>query len=212
VPLIKQTYSAIVSLPNDSQNPGKRRKWHLTAYFSQDDFDQLPTIEHDRLLRTIPVPPGIYRSGKTRQSARTLQLEHGASPIGEGGASGSQGTPSPASYSPPTQSGSSWPTSPSSPSISSAGGLPWPSDPYSNDHPSSPQTRHSHPQFTPPAHASHSNYYSASYSLPSIHHAFGEHPFNPFHDNSVSLRSTYENRRPEDERIIRLLNSRGGIS
>lgn len=48
----------------------RTRKWHLTAYFDHEDFLVLPTIDHDPRLRSIRVPAGVYRSGRSRQSAR----------------------------------------------------------------------------------------------------------------------------------------------
>lgn len=60
--LVKQAYSAWVI---DSVN-AKPRKWHLTAYFTYSDLPSIPTVDQDQLLRTITVPPGIYRCGKAR--------------------------------------------------------------------------------------------------------------------------------------------------
>ncbi|QRV99922.1 cAMP-independent regulatory protein pac2 [Ceratobasidium sp. AG-Ba] len=68
--LVKQTYSAIVTLPG-SPPDAKRRKWHITCYFTHDDFPHLPTLDMDPLLQTVKIPPGVYRSGKSRQSARS---------------------------------------------------------------------------------------------------------------------------------------------
>ncbi|KAG8924056.1 hypothetical protein FRC01_011995 [Tulasnella sp. 417] len=65
--LVKQTYSAIV------MGDGTRRKWHMTAYFTNADYPHLPTIQDDPRLRGIRVPKGMYRSGKSRQSAKSLQ-------------------------------------------------------------------------------------------------------------------------------------------
>ncbi|KAG9038945.1 hypothetical protein FRB95_013623 [Tulasnella sp. JGI-2019a] len=73
--LVKQTYSAIV-LPGD----GTRRKWHLTAYFTNADFASLPTVADDPVLSNVIVPKGMYRSGKSRQSAKSLQAEWSGSP------------------------------------------------------------------------------------------------------------------------------------
>lgn len=72
--LVKQTYSAIVT-PGD----GTRRKWHLTAYFTNADFPSLPTVADDPVLSNVVVPKGMYRSGKSRQSAKSLQAEWGGS-------------------------------------------------------------------------------------------------------------------------------------
>lgn len=60
--LVKQTYSAWVAVrPNT-----RPQKWHLTAYFTYAELPHLPTIDRDPNLRNLIVPPGIYRSGKTR--------------------------------------------------------------------------------------------------------------------------------------------------
>lgn len=45
----------------------------MTAYFTNADFSHLPTIQDDPRLRGIKVPKGMYRSGKSRQSAKSLQ-------------------------------------------------------------------------------------------------------------------------------------------
>lgn len=72
--LVKQTYSAIVV------GDGSRRKWHMTAYFTNADYPTLPTVQQDARLRGIKVPRGMYRSGKSRQSAKSLQAEWGIGP------------------------------------------------------------------------------------------------------------------------------------
>lgn len=46
----------------------KPRKWHLTAYFTYADLQSLPTIDNDPTLRSLSIPPGVYRSGKARPS------------------------------------------------------------------------------------------------------------------------------------------------
>ncbi|THH10834.1 hypothetical protein EW145_g1054 [Phellinidium pouzarii] len=60
--LVKQAYSAYVVLSPGS-NP---RKWHLTAYFTYADLQNLPSVDSDPTLRSVTVPPGVYRSGKAR--------------------------------------------------------------------------------------------------------------------------------------------------
>ncbi|KAG8856035.1 hypothetical protein FRB96_006602 [Tulasnella sp. 330] len=80
--LVKQTYSAIV-LPGD----GTRRKWHLTAYFTNADFANLPTVADDPVLSNVVVPKGMYRSGKSRQSAKSLQAEWSGSACASGSTS-----------------------------------------------------------------------------------------------------------------------------
>ncbi|KAI0658797.1 Gti1/Pac2 family-domain-containing protein [Cubamyces menziesii] len=60
--LVKQAYSAWVFMSANA----KPRKWHLTAYFTYADLPSIPTVDQDPLLRTISVPPGVYKSGKAR--------------------------------------------------------------------------------------------------------------------------------------------------
>ncbi|TFK41617.1 Gti1/Pac2 family-domain-containing protein [Crucibulum laeve] len=70
--LIKQTYSVHVSLPADRAR-GIFRKWHLTAYFSQQKLDELNTIDNIRGIGDVPVPDGWFKSaraGKTRRDSR----------------------------------------------------------------------------------------------------------------------------------------------
>ncbi|CAE6432254.1 unnamed protein product [Rhizoctonia solani] len=66
--LTKQTYSAWVTLPGTST----ARKWHLTAYFTGNDYHGLPTVDQDPLLSQIAVPSNVYVTGKglTRKSDR----------------------------------------------------------------------------------------------------------------------------------------------
>ncbi|KAF7970216.1 hypothetical protein HWV62_8457 [Athelia sp. TMB] len=60
--LVKQAYSALVSLSPQE----KPRKWHLTAYFSYGDLEDIPTVDQDPKLRGLGVPAGIYRNSKSR--------------------------------------------------------------------------------------------------------------------------------------------------
>ncbi|CAE6398945.1 unnamed protein product [Rhizoctonia solani] len=66
--LTKQTYSAWVTLPGTTT----ARKWHLTAYFTGNDYHGLPTVDQDPYLSQIIVPPNVYVTGKglTRKSDR----------------------------------------------------------------------------------------------------------------------------------------------
>jgi hypothetical protein len=57
------------------------QKWHLTAYFTYAELPHLPTIDRDPNLRTVMVPPGIYRSGKTRSRTDDEVSEPGGSPV-----------------------------------------------------------------------------------------------------------------------------------
>lgn len=70
--LVKQTYSVHASLPAESFR-GVERKWHLTAYFSQQRLDELDTIDRVPGVGDVPVPDGLFRSaraGKMRRDHR----------------------------------------------------------------------------------------------------------------------------------------------
>ncbi|KAJ7599228.1 Gti1/Pac2 family-domain-containing protein [Mycena floridula] len=67
--LIKQTYSVHVSLPADRAR-GMVRKWHLTAYFSQERLDSLKTIDTVRGVGDIPVPDGLFRSARASKTQK----------------------------------------------------------------------------------------------------------------------------------------------
>ncbi|KZP34423.1 hypothetical protein FIBSPDRAFT_846547 [Athelia psychrophila] len=76
-PLVKQTYSVWVETPNG------RRKWHLTAYFTQATVDQLGTINDLQGVGSLFVPEGLFqstRTGKNRkadpESSRTKDVLH----------------------------------------------------------------------------------------------------------------------------------------
>jgi len=59
LPLIKQTYSVYLEL-----STGRRTKWHLIAYFTQNTLDQLRTIDDYPLLSIIQVPEGAYKCAR----------------------------------------------------------------------------------------------------------------------------------------------------
>lgn len=67
--LIKQTYSVLVTLPEDC-NRGIQRKWHLTAYFTQATVDQLSTVDEMLPQPHVPVPEGWFRSARAGKSRR----------------------------------------------------------------------------------------------------------------------------------------------
>ncbi|KAJ7162095.1 hypothetical protein C8R46DRAFT_904304, partial [Mycena filopes] len=56
VPLVKQTYSVWI------QTERGRRKWHLTAYFTQATVDNLGTLDNIPDIRRLEVPPGLFIS------------------------------------------------------------------------------------------------------------------------------------------------------
>ncbi|KAG8904253.1 hypothetical protein FRB99_002037 [Tulasnella sp. 403] len=154
--LVKQTYSAFVIGDGNPQ-----RKWHMTAYFTNADYPSLPTVQDDPCLSKIAVPRGMYRSGKSRQSARALQADYDA------------GLPSPDHPMPPPPppgtyltNGYDSPSPSGSPTMEYPPGLQHssPPSPYSPP-PSSHRSQHSYP-LSPQSGPSRSVTYSSSvYSL-----------------------------------------------
>ncbi|THH07881.1 hypothetical protein EW145_g3083 [Phellinidium pouzarii] len=74
--LIKQTYSVLVTLPEDRQR-NTSRKWHLTAYFTQATVDSLSTVDKTLSTPQVTVPEGWFRSaraGKSRRDPRQRQI------------------------------------------------------------------------------------------------------------------------------------------
>ncbi|KAK7438187.1 hypothetical protein VKT23_018118 [Stygiomarasmius scandens] len=71
--LVKQTYSVHVSLPAD-RHRGIVRKWHLTAYFSQEQLNKLATIDSIRGIGDVAVPDGWFRSARANKN-RNLNRE-----------------------------------------------------------------------------------------------------------------------------------------
>ncbi|KIK92754.1 hypothetical protein PAXRUDRAFT_13052 [Paxillus rubicundulus Ve08.2h10] len=67
--LIKQTYSVRVSLPEDRPR-GIFRKWHLTAYFSQQKLDRLNTVDNIQGIGDVLVPDGWFRSARRDGKSR----------------------------------------------------------------------------------------------------------------------------------------------
>lgn len=67
--LIKQTYSVRVFLPEDRPR-GISRKWHLTAYFSQQKLDRLNTVDNIQGVGDVPVPDGWFRSARRDGKSR----------------------------------------------------------------------------------------------------------------------------------------------
>lgn len=87
--LVKQAYSAYVTPAHGART----RKWHLTAYFTYADLQNLPTIDVDPNLRNMQVPPGVYRSGKAR--TRNSDMSVDTSPrMSSGGSTASSSPPS----------------------------------------------------------------------------------------------------------------------
>ncbi|KAF9068904.1 Gti1/Pac2 family-domain-containing protein [Rhodocollybia butyracea] len=79
--LVKQTYSVYVSLPADRAH-GIVRKWHLTAYFSQERLSRLRTIDSIPGIGNVEVPEGLFRNARNkprRDSQATMTLPGGSS-------------------------------------------------------------------------------------------------------------------------------------
>ncbi|KAI6001637.1 Gti1/Pac2 family-domain-containing protein [Pisolithus orientalis] len=63
-PLVKQTYSVWVETEKG------RRKWHLTAYFTQATVDQLGTIDDIPGVAELVVPEGTFQSTRVSKSRK----------------------------------------------------------------------------------------------------------------------------------------------
>ncbi|KAI6002937.1 Gti1/Pac2 family-domain-containing protein [Pisolithus albus] len=63
-PLVKQTYSVWVETEKG------RRKWHLTAYFTQTTVDQLGTIDDIPKVAELVVPEGTFQSTRVSKSRK----------------------------------------------------------------------------------------------------------------------------------------------
>jgi len=78
--LVKQSYTAYVQSPYN-----RVRKWHLTAYRTDADVPNLPTIDDDPLLKAVVVPRSVFHSGKAR--SRQLDIQDTSSGLPFAGAS-----------------------------------------------------------------------------------------------------------------------------
>jgi hypothetical protein len=209
--LVKQAYSAWVTDPKTNQ----RCKYHLTAYFTFDDLPHIPTVESQSELRTIVIPQGVYRSGKSRTSARNLVQS--AEPARTSMPFRSIAKSPSASASPDSSPSSAhsrhlspW-TSPGSSSSNLHALQPeatYPYTPYSASPAATPRRRSSetendpcrgHHDCTPPplhSRALHATTSCGPPRLPSV--------ASLFHDTE----SGRLDRTPEDHRVIQMLNSR----
>ncbi|EUC61661.1 Gti1/Pac2 family containing protein [Rhizoctonia solani AG-3 Rhs1AP] len=195
--LVKQTYSAIVTLPG-SPPDAKKRKWHITCYFTHEDFPHLPTIDMDPSLRSVRVPSGVYRSGKSRQSARS----NGDFGYADGSSSRRTSTSpmsSPIIPSTPTTRGSSRSSSATSSPLVTHPGVQWGADrqvlgPYGHlmdGRSCDPHVVEAGSLELPAIRPS-----SSSMRLPEAYALRSPH----------DIHQSYEPRCPEDERMIRALN------
>ncbi|TRM70213.1 Gti1/Pac2 family-domain-containing protein [Schizophyllum amplum] len=103
-PLVKQTYSVFRVSPDLGT-----RKWHITAYFTQNTVDRLNTVDDLPAVGSLVVPDGLFKStrvGKSRSKTddahpkasttvhRTYAAfpsPHSSLPVSQGEASGSGG-------------------------------------------------------------------------------------------------------------------------
>ncbi|KAG8721120.1 hypothetical protein FRC08_015614 [Ceratobasidium sp. 394] len=204
--LVKQTYSAIVTLPG-SPPDAKRRKWHITCYFTHDDFPRLPTLDMDPLLNTVKIPPGVYRSGKSRQSARS-NADFGSLD----GTSSLRTSPSPTSSpispnTPTTTRTSSRSSSATSSPLVAHSGMQWMPDRHSIMAQSSHADGRVHPPYPQKPNL------ELPLELPILRSRGGPHLAMPaaYAMGEPSDSHVCEPRFPEDERMIRALNARHGL-
>jgi hypothetical protein len=217
--LVKQTYSALVSLPSTSGTPNVR-KWHLTAYLEQSNLADLLTVDTDPILCDIQLPPGMYRSGKSRQRQNNSDGAGGLRWINIDGNSGQALPRRTASSSPEASVASSPSQSPTisnnpnvmtSPSISPTLAQPYPRRPLppsmaSSSRPSVPEAYlGSSPQAT---------------LLPPFQTAFAFPQSTPsppptsarMRTPSRKITTTSDPRSAEDARVIDLLNARSSLA
>ncbi|KAJ7289499.1 Gti1/Pac2 family-domain-containing protein [Mycena rebaudengoi] len=69
--LTKQTYTANVRMLDS----GEIRKWHIVAYYTDNDLPRLPTVDDFDYLRRIRIPDGIYASSHTFKSNNNTACE-----------------------------------------------------------------------------------------------------------------------------------------
>lgn len=88
--LIKQTYSVLAHTPTRG-----RRKWHLTAYYTNDSLDKLRTIDDFPELASLHVPPGRYLSARSINKNPKLgpYPSHATGPFGVPGIGGQDRVP-----------------------------------------------------------------------------------------------------------------------
>lgn len=67
--LVKQTYSVFVSLPED-RPLGIQRKWHITAYWSQETVDNLKSVSDIPGVGDVPVPTGWFKSARAAKTRK----------------------------------------------------------------------------------------------------------------------------------------------
>jgi len=69
--MTKQTFSAIALFADPHAPPSKKpRKWHLTTYFRRSNWETLPTIESDPVLKDVAVVEGMFETKGLRLGTR----------------------------------------------------------------------------------------------------------------------------------------------
>ncbi|KAJ7646726.1 Gti1/Pac2 family-domain-containing protein [Roridomyces roridus] len=68
--LVKQTYSVWVDT-----GPRGKKKWHLTAYFTQATVDQLGTVDHIPGVGNLQVPRNIFTSTRVGKRKNTTNAD-----------------------------------------------------------------------------------------------------------------------------------------
>ncbi|KAL0576345.1 hypothetical protein V5O48_005643 [Marasmius crinis-equi] len=66
-PLVKQTYSVWVETEKG------KRKWHLTAYFTQATVDQLGTVDDIQDVGSLSVPEGHFKSTRVKKGSSKME-------------------------------------------------------------------------------------------------------------------------------------------
>ncbi|CDO69181.1 hypothetical protein BN946_scf185042.g83 [Trametes cinnabarina] len=64
---IKQTYSVYVDYPKNI------KKWHLNAYYTQESFETLATVDDIPIFKGVKVPPNRYVCARNNSGRRTTR-------------------------------------------------------------------------------------------------------------------------------------------
>nr|GAT44277.1 predicted protein [Mycena chlorophos] len=177
--LVKQTYSVFVETPRG------RRKWHLTAYFTQSTVEQLGTVDDLDGVGNVAVPANLFSS--TRIGRRRVPGDEGITHPHPGVQRvyapfpSLVAPPAPAAIAPRPDPGPSAPPGSSSSDGSSTGSGVKMFDPYAGagtQHPprlrdEEPPHSASYPPPPPPLH------YSYDYQPPPSHHYYHHHNSHP---------------------------------
>ncbi|KAI0030406.1 Gti1/Pac2 family-domain-containing protein, partial [Vararia minispora EC-137] len=64
-PLVKQTYSVFVNPNPGEPEPSPPKKWHLTAYYTENSIDRMHSVDDLLATKDLIVPEGIFRCSRT---------------------------------------------------------------------------------------------------------------------------------------------------